>query len=130
VQSKVHDQICTIAISHHDLFGILTLDATEFGIRIRQARERLGMSQLDFASLVSKDQRAISEYENGKRKLFATDVPNFARILNVPVTYFYDGEIQIDDLDSSILYEIQQLPNVEAKQAAMQIIRIFAQHCV
>jgi transcriptional regulator with XRE-family HTH domain len=107
-------------------WNALVVDAAIFGARIRQARERIAMSQEQLADAVSKDQRAISEYENGKRKLSATDLPLFARALTVPVSYFYDDEIHINDLERLLLHEFQQLPSTEAKQAAIQIVRIFS----
>ncbi len=97
-----------------------------FGARIRQAREQLGMSQEQLAESVSKDQRAISEYENGKRKLSALDLPAFAHALNVPLSYFYGGEVQMDDMDRVILHEFQQLPTTQAKQTAIQIVRVLS----
>ena len=65
------------------------MDPKILGERIREARERAGISQEDLAVAVGKDQRAISEYENGKRKLSVTDLPMFARTLRVPLLYFY-----------------------------------------
>lgn len=97
------------------------------GIRIRKARERLTMSQGDLAALVSKDQAAISAYENGRRKLSAADLPLFAKALQVPLLYFYEGEINADDLDRSLLEEFHRLPTVEAKHSAIEIMRTLAQ---
>jgi transcriptional regulator with XRE-family HTH domain len=98
----------------------------EIGQRIRQARDRVGMSQNDFATAVDKDQTAISEYETGKRKVPAVELSTFARVLGVPVSYFYDGDFQADAVDQMILKEIQALPTVEAREAALQFIRIFS----
>jgi len=96
------------------------------GERIRQARERAGISQEDLAIAVSKDQRAISEYENGKRKLSVTDLPVFARTLKVPVAFFYEGEPVLQDLDQAILEQFRRLPTPKAKEAAIEIVRIFS----
>jgi transcriptional regulator with XRE-family HTH domain len=96
------------------------------GLRIRQARERRGLSQEDFAIAVSKDQRAISEYENGKRKLAATDLPLFAMVLEVPVLYFFEPDTEADDLRAALLNYFQHLPTDEARQAAVDILRILS----
>ncbi len=93
------------------------------GQRIRSARERLKMSQEELAMLVSKDQRAISEYENGKRKLAATDLPSFARVLKVPVLYFYGGQLEGEALDETLLMEFHRLPTQRARQAAIELVR-------
>lgn len=102
------------------------MDSKTFGSRIRQAREQFGMSQDELAIAVSRDQRAISEYELGKRKLSAADLPLFARVLNVPLLFFYEGEISLQDLDRAMLDEFQQLPSPEAKQTAIEIVRVFS----
>jgi transcriptional regulator with XRE-family HTH domain len=100
------------------------LDPVILGTRIRQARERLGMSQEELAEAVSKDQRAVSEYENGKRKLAATELPEFARVLNVPLMYFYEGAQNTEDFDQEFLAEFRRLPTSEAKHAAIAIVHI------
>lgn len=95
----------------------------ELGQRIRQARDNIGMSQRDFSEAVGKDQTAISEYETGKRKVPAVELSIFAQVLQVPVSYFYEGDIQPDDLDHILLREFRALPNLEAKQHVLQMVR-------
>src|SRR5258708_3838299 len=104
----------------------LLLNQKLLGVRIREARERAGVSQEELASAVSKDQRAISDYENGRRKLSVTDLPAFARTFNVPVLYFYEGDIVLQDSDQAMLDEFRRLPTEEAKQAAIEIVRLFS----
>jgi transcriptional regulator with XRE-family HTH domain len=94
------------------------------GLRIRQARERLRISQEEFAALVTKDQRAISEYENGKRKLPAIDLPLFAQVLQVPLTYFFEEEAGEYSFDQAVVHYLHQLPTSEARQAAVDIMRL------
>lgn len=98
----------------------------EIGQRIRRARERIGLSQEEFAHAVNKDQRAISEYENGKRKVSASELSSFASVLSVPISYFYEGDFQIDEIDQMMLQEFHKLPSDEAREAVLQVIRIFA----
>ncbi len=96
------------------------------GLRIRQARERRGLSQEDLAAAVSKDQRAISEYEAGKRKLAVTDLPTFATVLEVPVVYFFEEDVSLHDLDAALLNYFHALPSPEIRQAAIDILRLFS----
>jgi transcriptional regulator with XRE-family HTH domain len=110
-------------------FGnIISVDSKVFGARIRAARERLGMSQEDLAAAVSKDQGSISEYESGKRRLSAVDLPIFARVLRVPLLYFYEGDLLQTDVDRLLLDEFRRLPSSEAQQAALEIIRVLSTH--
>jgi transcriptional regulator with XRE-family HTH domain len=94
------------------------------GMRIRQARERRGLSQEAFASQLTRDQRAISEIENGKRRLAVTELSKIAALLEAPILYFFEGEVAEGDYDQALLSEFHQLPTNEAKQAAIEIVRI------
>lgn len=96
----------------------------ELGQRIQQARERTGMSQRDFAEAVGKDQKAIYEYETGKRRISAVELASFARALGVPVSYFYEGDFKTDELDQVLLQEFHSLPTDEDKNAAIQSVRL------
>jgi transcriptional regulator with XRE-family HTH domain len=84
------------------------------------------MSQEEFAHQVERDQKAVSEYENGKRKLPATELPTFARVLGVPVSYFFEGEFQADELDQLLLQEFHTLPTTEDRRTAIQAIRLIS----
>jgi transcriptional regulator with XRE-family HTH domain len=105
------------------------VDGKLLGARIKQARERLQMSQEQLGEIVSRDQRAISEYENGKRRIAAIDLPLFAHALQVPLLYFYEGE-QLSSSDQYQLFfeEFQQLPSLEAQRTAMELVRAFANY--
>jgi len=107
-------------------YGHITLDPELLGARIRKARERMRMSQGELAAIVSKDQRAISEYENGVRKLAVTDLVVFAEALQVPVMYFFEGDADEQNLDAIVLSEFHRLPTSKAKQAAIDILRVLS----
>ena len=102
----------------------LLVEQIELGKRIRQARERIGMSQEALAEGVERDQKAVSEYENGKRKLSAAELPTFARVLGVPIAYFFDTEVDLDNLDQILLQVFHTLPTTEDKHAAIQAIQL------
>lgn len=102
------------------------VDSKVLGARIRQARESLEISQEELAELVNKDQRSISEYETGKRRLSAIDLPTFANALNVPILFFYEDEVSLDDFDRAMLAELHRLPSSEAKLAAVELVRVLS----
>ena len=102
------------------------MDAKLIGSRIRQAREDKGLSQEQLAAAVSRDQRTISEYENGKRKMPATDLPEFAKALGVSVLYFYEDEATHHDLDEVLLLEFQHVSSPEMKQAIIEVVRVLS----
>lgn len=101
------------------------MDAEEFGKRIRRAREARGISQDELAAQIGKDQRAISEYELGKRRLAALDLPALARELGVTIEFFFE-DLREDDLDQVLLNEFHRLPNPSAKQAVLEVVRAFS----
>lgn len=103
-----------------------SLQSRLLGSRIRQARDRLGLSQEELATLVSKDQRSVSEYETGKRRLSAIDLPRFAEALQVPIVFFFEGQIHQDDIDYAMLAQLKRLPTPESKQAAIDLVRTLA----
>lgn len=101
------------------------MNAKTLGLRIRQARERLGISQEDLAAAISKDQKAISEYENGKRKLAVTELPGLATILQVSVNYFFEEDVD-EDLDAAMLNYFHQLTSPDDRQALIDVMRILS----
>ena len=102
------------------------MDSKTLGLRIRQARERLGMSQEDLAATISRDQKAISEYENGRRKLAVTDLAMIASALQVPINYFFEEDAALQDLDAALLNYFHQLPSPEDRQALIDVMGILS----
>lgn len=102
------------------------MDLLEFGQRIRHAREKLALSQEDLASRIQRDQRAVSEYEHGKRRIAATDLPRLAQALHVPVLYFFEGHLDTNDLDRMLLVEFNRLQSSDIKRDAIELLRIFS----
>jgi transcriptional regulator with XRE-family HTH domain len=106
--------------------GILIVDIKRLGQRIRQARERQGLSQEEFAVRIARDQRAVSQYENGVRKIAVTDLTKFAEALSVPLSYFYEEEALENELDNLLLHEFHKIPSSEAKSIVIEMVRLFS----
>jgi transcriptional regulator with XRE-family HTH domain len=53
----------------------------EIGRRLRQARERLGLTQVKLAELLGLDQTLISAYERGAIRIHAALIATFAKAL-------------------------------------------------
>ncbi|MFC1959361.1 helix-turn-helix domain-containing protein [Chloroflexota bacterium] len=101
------------------------MNLEQFGVRIRQAREKRGISQDELAALIKKDQRAISEYETGKRRLAAVDLPLLAKVLDVSLLYFFEDDANVHDLDHAILEEFHVL-SPKSKKLLISIARVFS----
>ncbi len=61
------------------------------GKRLRLRRSTLGMSQDDLGKQVGITFQQIQKYERGTNRVSASRIWEFARILNVPEDYFFEG---------------------------------------
>src|SRR5579863_6449019 len=61
------------------------------GGRIRMRRMMLGMSQTNLADGVNLTFQQIQKYEKGTNRVSASRMQQFAKILNVPVPFFFEG---------------------------------------
>lgn len=97
------------------------------GQRIRQAREKQGLSQEQLAASLSVGQRAVSEIENGKQRLPVTDLPQMAQILQVPLLYFFTDDLSMDDLDLALLDHFHRLPDARTRHTVIEIVRLLTE---
>ena len=99
------------------------MEPAELGQRIRLAREAKGLSQEDFAILIKRDQRSVSEYENGKRRIYAHDLPTIAKALDVPLMYLFEETLTEKDMDHILLEVFHQLEH-QPKQTLIDMARL------
>jgi len=105
------------------------MDLIKFGLRLRQAREEKHLTQEELVErLGRKDITAISEYENGKRRLAAFEVPDFAQALGVPITYFYEEVLPEDELETALIEWFRLLPGERAKRRIFTYMKNTAPH--
>jgi transcriptional regulator with XRE-family HTH domain len=86
----------------------------ELGQRIREARERLGITQGNLAALMGRTQDTISSYELGNRAIRVTELPALAKALKVPIGYFFGYE-SLDDEAKDLLLELQTMSDTQQK---------------
>lgn len=60
------------------------------GARMRQRRSLLGMSQTKVADAVGLTFQQIQKYERGSNRIGSSRLFEFAKVLDVPVSYFFD----------------------------------------
>lgn len=70
------------------------------GTRIRQRRSLLGMSQTTLGKAVGLTFQQIQKYERGANRIGSSRLYEFAKVLDVSVSYFFD-EIPADALSAS-----------------------------
>ncbi len=97
------------------------------GARLRLRRTMLGMSQTKLADAVGLTFQQIQKYERGTNRVGSSRLFEFARVLGVPVSYFYEdqastlgapppsrGQREHDAIDSSQLAKRETLELVRA----------------
>ena len=60
------------------------------GARMRQRRTLLGMSQTKLGDAVGLTFQQIQKYERGSNRVSSSRLFEFAKVLDVPVAYFFD----------------------------------------
>jgi transcriptional regulator with XRE-family HTH domain len=98
----------------------------QLGQRIRQIREERGISQEQLADLIARDQRAVSLYESGQRRIYAHDIPKIAQALDVPLAYLFDDVVTEGDLDSILLKEFHRF-DTGTRKKMIEIMRLFSE---
>jgi transcriptional regulator with XRE-family HTH domain len=61
------------------------------GARIRDRRIMLGLTQQQLAQMIGVTYQQAHKYEHGINRVSAGRLYEISRVLNAPVTYFYEG---------------------------------------
>lgn len=69
------------------------IDETTLGHRVREHRERSGLSQGDLARQIGLDRTAINKIENGLRRVTALELSDVARALGVRMASFFEESV-------------------------------------
>ena len=105
------------------------------GGRIRERRVMLGLSQQQMATLIGVTYQQAHKYERGINRISAGRLYEIARVLSVPVSYFYEG---VDDLDSGdelttrqrmcleLARNFTQIANERHREALSQLARVLS----
>jgi len=71
------------------------------GARIRERRIMLGLSQQQMADMIGVTYQQAHKYERGINRISAGRLYEITRVLNVPITYFFEG-LDITEDDESL----------------------------
>ncbi len=61
------------------------------GARVRMRRKFLNLSQTDLADALELTFQQVQKYERGSNRISASKLYQIAKMLRVPVSYFFDG---------------------------------------
>ncbi len=108
---------------------------TFVGGRIRERRVMLGLSQQQMAQLIGVTYQQAHKYERGINRISAGRLYEIARVLRVPVSYFFeglDGNNCEDELTMrqrmclELARNFTQIPNERHREALSQLARVLA----
>ena len=102
------------------------------GMRVRERRLTLGLSQLQLAQLLGVTYQQAHKYEKGVNRIAAGQLYMIARTLGVDVSYFFEGVVDNEGLrppaPQRMLLELarnfQALPNTKQQSVLCELARI------
>lgn len=104
------------------------------GGRIRERRVMLGLSQQQMAHLIGVTYQQAHKYERGINRISAGRLFEIARVLRVPVSYFFEGlegggedELSVRQrMCLELARNFTQIPNERHREALSQLARVLA----
>jgi transcriptional regulator with XRE-family HTH domain len=102
------------------------------GSRLRMRRTMLGLSQNKIGEMIGVTFQQIQKYEKGINRMGSSRLYQFARILLVPISYFFDGYENLDDKNGPLtkvaegesLFREEDLNNKEIAHLIKHFIKI------
>ncbi len=104
------------------------------GGRIRERRIMLGLTQQQLADLIGVTYQQAHKYERGINRVSAGRLWEIARVLTVPVSYFFDGiDAEVEHTTSprermclELARNFAQISNERHQEALSQLARALA----
>lgn len=93
------------------------------GQRLRVGRNLRGVSQMKLAEDSDVSFQQIQKYELGKNRISASRLFEFARILEFPITYFYEG--LFDGKQRDLISDTQSL--LQNSKDNLRVIQAYSQ---
>ena len=99
------------------------------GQRLRVRRSLLGMSQEKLAEAVGITFQQIQKYERGTNRVSAGRLFQFSRILDIPVSYFYE-QLAASDVSNQGLSDNEQkefggAEDIMQKKETLDLVRVY-----
>jgi transcriptional regulator with XRE-family HTH domain len=95
------------------------------GRRIRQRRALLGMSQTSLGKAVGLTFQQIQKYERGANRASASKLYEFANVLDVPVSFFFEGAVEAETSPKRGRRKKTIDEGVSTKRETLELVRAF-----
>ena len=86
------------------------------GVRLRDIREYLGLSQQAVATATGIPRTAISDIERGERKVDSLEIRKFARTYRYPVGYLLGEQSEPADTTTALARAVSDLTDVDRSE--------------
>ena len=93
------------------------------GMRLRQRRTLLGMSQEKLAKAFGVSFQQVQKYERGANRISASRLHLLTRTLDVPVSYFFEG--LPNDLAHAAAVEESEEPDQMTSRETLELVRAY-----
>jgi transcriptional regulator with XRE-family HTH domain len=97
------------------------------GKLIRKARKEAGLSQVELAKKAYFRQASISDIENGKREVSASELVYFSLVLNKPIMYFFPDQYKGKIIEGELSSGEQELLSIAHQIDMDDLQRLIAQ---
>jgi transcriptional regulator with XRE-family HTH domain len=100
------------------------------GGRVRQRRIMMGLSQTALADSVGLTFQQVQKYESGANRISASRLYEFGDVLNVPISYFFDGLSEDEGDQAPVAMPqpdalLQDFRNLVNKRETLEFIRAY-----
>lgn len=99
------------------------------GQRVRLCRTLLGVSQEHLATAIGLTSQQVQKYERGWNRISASRLFTIARVLGVPVSYFFDGMPDEVAASSPALMQRGEPPEIRpdpaARRESLELVRAY-----
>lgn len=95
------------------------------GMRIKECRVKMGMTQEELAEILYTKKNTISMYENGKIDIKVSILQDMAKALHTTAGYLLNGESMVFSPDViQIAMILQEMKSEELRKVAMEQIKV------
>lgn len=95
------------------------------GNRIRQRRALLGMSQTALGKAVGLTFQQIQKYERGANRASASKLYEFATVLDVPVSFFFESAVEAEASRKHGRRKEKIDEDISTKRETLELVRAF-----
>ena len=102
------------------------VSSREIGLKIKQLRQQVGLSQEKLAEMVGVTFQQIQKYENGQTTLNVLKLQQIAQALKVSVNDFYGAspvqQIRLTVEEDQLLQSFRRIKNSELRGCVLKLV--------